>query len=146
MLMPAFEELGFTVQWIDQSAAGRAGHLFARRLGDPETKRILMIGHLDTVFEPSSSFTGFVRDGDLAVGPGILDDKGGVIVILSALRAMQAAGTLDGANIEVALTGDEEDAGDPLEEARRRLIEAGQRADVALGWRGYRRSTARTQA
>ena len=136
MLMPAFEELGFTVQWIDQSAAGRAGHLFARRLGSPDTKRILMIGHLDTVFEPSSPFTGFVRDGDRAVGPGILDDKGGVIVILSALRAMRAAGTLDGANIIVALTGDEEDAGDPLEEARRDLIEAGQWADIALGFEG----------
>lgn len=136
MLMPAFEELGFKVQWIDQSAAGRAGHLFARRLGDPDTKRILMIGHLDTVFEPSSPFTGFVRDGDRAVGPGILDDKGGIIVILSALRAMQAARTLDGANIVVALTGDEEDAGDPLEEARRDLIEAGQWADVALGFEG----------
>ncbi|MBX7496276.1 M20/M25/M40 family metallo-hydrolase [Qipengyuania sp. 6B39] len=136
LLMPAFEELGFTVQWIDQSAAGRAGHLFARHIGDPGNKRILMIGHLDTVFEPNSPFTGFVRDGDKAVGPGILDDKGGVVVILSALRAMKSAGTLEGANIVVALTGDEEDAGEPLEEARRDLIEAGKWADVALGFEG----------
>ncbi len=136
MLIPAFEELGFTAEWIDQSVAGRAGHLFARHSGDPASKRVLLIGHLDTVFEPSPPFTGFVRDGDRAVGPGILDDKGGVIVILSALRAMKVAGTLEGANIVVALTGDEEDAGDPLELARRDLVAAGQWADVALGFEG----------
>lgn len=133
-LAPEFEALGFTTEWIDQSAAGRAGHLFARHVGAPGTTKMLLIGHLDTVFEPDSPFTGFVREGDTAVGPGILDDKGGVIVILSALRAMQAAGTLEDANIVVALTGDEEDAGDPLELARKDLIEAGQWADVALGF------------
>lgn len=133
-LVPEFEALGFTTEWIDQAAAGRAGHLFARHEGAPGSTKMLLIGHLDTVFEPDSPFTGFVRDGDTAVGPGILDDKGGVVVILSALRAMQAAGTLDDANIVVALTGDEEDAGDPLELARKDLIEAGQWADVALGF------------
>lgn len=135
-LAPEFEALGFTVQWIDQAGAGRAGHLFARHTGAPGTTKMLLIGHLDTVFEPDSPFTGFARDGDTAVGPGILDDKGGVVVILSALRAMHAAGTLDDANIVVALTGDEEDAGDPLELARKDLIEAGKWADVALGFEG----------
>ena len=135
-LIPEFEALGFTTQWIDQSAAGRAGHLFARHSGRPGTTKMLLIGHLDTVFEPDSPFTEVVRDGDSATGPGILDDKGGIVVILSALRAMQAAGTLADANIVVALTGDEEDAGEPLTEARRDLIEAGQWADVALGFEG----------
>lgn len=133
-LAPEFEALGFTTEWIDQSATGRAGHLFARHQGRPDITKLLLIGHLDTVFEPDSPFSGFVRDGDKATGPGILDDKGGVVVILSALRAMQAAGTLDGANIVVALTGDEEDAGEPLEMARRDLVEAGKWADVALGF------------
>ncbi|MCF8881490.1 M20/M25/M40 family metallo-hydrolase [Erythrobacter sp. SN021] len=136
VLVPEFEALGFAVDWIDQSAAGRAGHLFARHEGTPGTTKILLIGHLDTVFEPDSSFTGFVREGDRAVGPGVVDDKGGIVVILSALRAMKAAGTLDGANIVVALTGDEEDAGEPLEAARRDLVEAGEWADVALGFEG----------
>ena len=135
-LIPEFEALGFTTQWIDQSAAGRAGHLFARHSGRPGTTKMLLIGHLDTVFEPDSPFTEVVRDGDSATGPGILDDKGGIVVILSALRAMKAAGTLADANIVVALTGDEEDAGEPLAEARRDLIEAGQWADVALGFEG----------
>ena len=135
-LVPEFEALGMTTEWIDQSANGRAGHLFARHEGVPGTTRMLLIGHLDTVFEPDSPFKGFVREGDTATGPGVVDDKGGVVVILSALRAMKAAGTLEGANIVVALTGDEEDAGEPLEAARADLIEAGKWADVALGFEG----------
>ncbi|QYJ06235.1 M20/M25/M40 family metallo-hydrolase [Qipengyuania flava] len=136
LLVPEFEALGMTTEWIDQSANGRAGHLFARTSGTPGTTRILLIGHIDTVFEPDSPFTGFVRDGDTAVGPGVVDNKGGIIVILAALRAMKEAGTLDDANIVVALTGDEEHAGEPLDAAREHLIEAGKWADVALGFEG----------
>ncbi len=134
MLVPEFEALGFDVEWIDQAHVDRAGHLFARREGDSDAPRILMIGHIDTVFEPSSPFQLFARDGDRATGPGVVDDKGGIVVILAALRAMEAAGTLEGANIVVALTGDEEDAGDPIAQSRQHLIEAGQWADVALGF------------
>ena len=131
MVRPVLEGLGFTVEWIDQSAAGRAGHLFARREGGAGT-RMLLIGHLDTVFEASSPFQDFTRDGMRATGPGAEDNKGGVVIMLMALAAMQAAGTLDGANIVVALTGDEEDAGDPLAIARADLIDAAEWADVAL--------------
>ncbi len=129
---PEFEKLGFEVEWIDQSAAGRAGHLFARHMGKRGTTRMLLIGHLDTVFEPTSPFQTFVRDGNRATGPGTGDMKGGDVVILSALRAMKAAGTLKNANIVVALTGDEEDAGSPLEVARADLVKAAEWADVAL--------------
>ncbi len=83
---------------------------------------VLLIGHLDTVFEPDSPFQTFVRDGSRATGPGVGDDKGGVVVIIAALRAMQAAGTLEGSNVTVVLTGDEERPGAPLEIARRDLI------------------------
>ena len=135
MLIPEFEALGFTTQWIDQSAQGRAGHLFARHEGGTGTK-MLLIAHMDTVFEPESPFQGFVREGGRATGPGVEDDKGGIVVILSALKAMQAAGTLAGANIAVALTGDEEDAGKPLEAARADLVAAAEWADVALDFEG----------
>ncbi|HSM53979.1 MAG TPA: M20 family peptidase, partial [Erythrobacter sp.] len=60
MLAPEFEALGFRVEWIDQSAAGRAGHLFARHEGKPGTTKMLLIAHMDTVFEPDSGFEGFV--------------------------------------------------------------------------------------
>ncbi len=136
VLIPEFEALGFDVEWIDQSAANRAGHLFARWTGDSDAPNILLIGHLDTVFEPESPFQAFRRDGDTGIGPGVTDNKGGVIVILSALRAMVESGTIAGANITVALTGDEEDAGEPLDVSRADLYAAGEWADVALGFEG----------
>ncbi|HXS48494.1 MAG TPA: M20/M25/M40 family metallo-hydrolase [Sphingomicrobium sp.] len=132
MIEPELRQLGFTTQWIDMSAVGRAGHLVARHVGSRRGKRLLLIGHLDTVFEPDSPFQRWVRDGDHAKGPGSGDDKGGDAVIVAALRAMKAAGTLKNANITVFLTGDEEDAGRPLATSRRDLIAEGRKADVAL--------------
>lgn len=140
MMRAELEPLGFTIRWEDMRATGRAGHLIATKKGKAGTKKLLLIGHLDTVFEPDSPFQKFTRrkqDGkDEAEGPGAGDDKGGMVVIVSALRAMQAAGTLKGANIEIVLTGDEEDSGDPIETARASLIAAGKRADVALDFEG----------
>jgi glutamate carboxypeptidase len=127
-----FEPLGFTVAWEDQAAVGRAGHLVARHKGNGRGKRLLLIGHLDTVFEPSSPFTGFKREGGRAIGPGVGDDKGGIVVIIGALRAMQAAGTLKNADVTVYLTGDEERAGAPAEKARAGLVAAAKASDIAL--------------
>jgi len=132
MIEPELRQLGFTTQWIDMSAVGRAGHLVARHVGSRRGKRLLLIGHLDTVFEPDSPFQRWVRDGDHAKGPGSGDDKGGDAVIVAALRAMKAVGTLKNANITIFLTGDEEDAGRPLAISRRDLIAEGRQADVAL--------------
>jgi glutamate carboxypeptidase len=132
MVEPEFQALGFKTQWIDMKAAGRSGHLVARHTGSRRGKRLLLIAHLDTVFEPDSPFQRWVREGDQAHGPGAGDDKGGIAVIVAALRAMQAAGTLRQANITVFLTGDEEDAGNPLSISRRDLIAEGRKADAAL--------------
>jgi glutamate carboxypeptidase len=132
MVRPEFEQLGFEVRWIDMAETGRAGHLVGTHRGSGRGKRILLIGHLDTVFEPDSPFQRFERQGARATGPGIGDDKGGVVVIIAALRAMRAAGTLRAADITVVLTGDEERPGSPIALARRDLIEAGRWADVAL--------------
>jgi len=132
MVRAELEPLGFQVRWVDMAATGRAGHLFATHKGSGRGKRILLIAHLDTVFEPTSPFQGWTRDGTRAIGPGSGDDKGGIVVILAALRAMQAADTLKAADIEIAMTGDEERSGKPLAAARADLIAAGKRADVAL--------------
>src|SRR5215217_2538152 len=132
MLRPEFEQLGFEVRWSEMAETGRAGHLVATHRGNGRGRRILLIGHLDTVFEPDSPFQRFERQGDRATGPGIGDDKGGDVVIVAALRAMQAAGTLRDADIMVVLTGDEERPGSPISVARRDLIEAGRWADVAF--------------
>ena len=95
------------------------------------------------MFEPSSPFQRFSRQGNRATGPGIGDDKGGLVVIVAALRAMQAAGTLRDADIRVVLTGDEERPGAPIAVARRDLIEAGRWADVALEFENLARDNGR---
>jgi glutamate carboxypeptidase len=136
MLRSELEPLGFKVDWIDMKAAGRAGHIVARHAGRRDAKRLLLIGHLDTVFEADSPFQRWVLEGDKAHGPGAGDDKGGMAVMVAALRAMKAAGTLDKADITVVLTGDEEDAGDPLSISRRDLIAEGKKADAALDFEG----------
>jgi glutamate carboxypeptidase len=132
MVEPEFKALGFKTEWIDMSAADRAGHLVARPTGSKQGKRLLLIAHLDTVFEADSPFQRWAREGDKAHGPGAADDKGGIAVIVAALRAMKAAGTLKNANITVFMTGDEEDAGSPRSISRRDLIAEGKKADVAL--------------
>ncbi len=144
MLVPEFAALGFTVRWVDQSAVGRAGHFIAEHKGKKGTKRLLLIGHLDTVFELDHPFQKFERiSTDKAKGPGVADDKGGIISMLAALRAMHKAGTLKDANMEIVLTGDEEEAGLPLSIARADLIAAGKRADAALDFEGLVQDGAR---
>ncbi|HLL45705.1 MAG TPA: M20/M25/M40 family metallo-hydrolase, partial [Longimicrobiaceae bacterium] len=140
------EAMGFETRWVEMpDSMRRAGHLFAERKGR-RGKRLLLIGHLDTVFEEDSPFQKFVRQGDTARGPGVSDMKGGNVVILQALRALHAAGALEGTRIIVALTGDEESPGSPLELARRDLVEAGKRSDVALEFEGGSRGEGRDYA
>jgi glutamate carboxypeptidase len=139
ILRPEFEALGFTVKWLPMEQTGRAGHFVAAHPGKAGAKRLLLIGHLDTVFEADSPFQTFSTSGAFASGPGVADDKGGVVALLAALRAMAAAGTLKGANIVAYLTGDEEDAGDPQSAARADLIAEGKKADIALDFEGLAR-------
>ena len=137
MMRAELEPLGFEVRWAPMAEAGRSGHIVATHKGYGRGKKMLLIGHLDTVFEPDSPFQRFTRKSPTeAEGPGIGDDKGGMVVMVAALRAMQAAGTLKAADIEIVLTGDEEDNGLPIEIARGDLIAAGKRADVALDFEG----------
>jgi len=126
-----FEALGFSVRWEDGKSYGRAGHLIAERAG--RGPHVLLIGHLDTVFEREHPFQRYERQGDKAIGPATADMKGGIVVALAALEAMHAQRVLDGLRITVVLHGDEEDAGTPIESARATLVEAAQAADIAIG-------------
>jgi glutamate carboxypeptidase len=127
------EALGFKTRWIDGSAFKRAGHLVAEHPGTGP--RILLIGHLDTVFEKDSPFQKFERvDERTGRGPGIIDMKGGDVVMISALKALKGAGTLASMNLVVFMTGDEEDSGDPLNVARAALVDAAEGADIAIGF------------
>ncbi len=125
--------LGFKVRSVDGASFKRAGHLIAEHPG-PGPK-LLLIGHLDTVFEPSSPFQRFIRVNDsTATGPGVIDMKGGDVVMIFALRALKDAGQLEQMNVTAVFDGDEEDAGRPLALARRALVDAAAGASAALGF------------
>ena len=127
------DALGFSTRWVDGAAFKRAGHLVADHPG--AGPRILLIGHLDTVFEKDSPFQKFERvDERTARGPGIIDMKGGNVVMIGALKALQASGALKTMNIVVVMTGDEEDSGEPLSAAREALVSAARGADLAIGF------------
>ncbi len=141
VIEPQIQDLGFRTHWEPMQAVdGRAGDLVgehpcpagAGKCG----KRLLLIGHLDTVFEPSSSFQRYSivpgTNGNVATGPGVDDMKGGLVVMLTALRAMKTAGTLDHAEIRIVLSGDEERHGEPISLSRRDMIDAAKKSDVAL--------------
>lgn len=133
-----FRSLGFTSKWVEMPPQmSRAGHFFAEHTGT-RGRRILLIGHLDTVLEGKR----FVRDGKVAHGNGTVDMKGGNIVLLYALKALHGAGALKGSRIIVFMTGDEENVGSPLEVSRRDLLEAARRSDVALGFEAGIENTA----
>ena len=130
----AFQSTGFNTEWIEMpEEMNRAGHLFARIQGD-KGKKLLLIGHLDTVFEADSPFQTFERDGDMAYAPGGNDMKGGNVVILYALKALHELNLLNDASITVAYTGDEERTGKPLSISRKDLIAAAKSSDIALGF------------
>jgi len=129
------DALGLDTEWIEMPPElNRAGHLFARSPYLDAGPKLLLIGHLDTVFEADDDFQAFVREGNLGRGPGIEDMKSGNVVIVYALKALQAVGALDDIAVVVAYTGDEEKSGRPLSVSRKDLIEAGQWADIALGF------------
>lgn len=127
------QAVGLETEWVDMPAAmNRGGHLFGRK--DGEGKKFLLIGHLDTVFEEEDGNRPFERDGDIARGHGVYDMKTGNVIIVYALRALQQIGALADIPITVAYTGDEEKSGRPLSISRKEFIEAGQWADIALGF------------
>lgn len=109
------------------SVSGRfADHLVIRSAaaGAP----VALVGHLDTVFPPGV-FEGYRVDGDLRRGPGVLDMKGGLVVVAYALRALAEGGLLERVPVRLAIVSDEE-IGSP--EGQPVIREAVAGADAAL--------------
>lgn len=131
----AFDDIDFETRWIEMpEEMNRSGHLFAETKGT-KGKKLLLIGHLDTVFEEDSPFQTFEMVNDsIAHAPGGNDMKGGDVIILYALKALQDNGLLKDAQIIVAFTGDEESTGKPLAISRKDLVDAAKRSDIALGF------------
>lgn len=133
VLRAQFDSLGFQTRWVDGAPFNRAGHLVAEHPGPGPA--LLLIGHLDTVFEPDHPFQAWQQFGDTAAkGPGATDMKGGDVIIVQALKALRSAGALERMNVTVVMTGDEESSGDPLSLARAALIDAAITADIAIGF------------
>jgi glutamate carboxypeptidase len=132
LLQKEFEALGFKGEWKNPpDSMQRAGTLFLTMNGN-QGPHILLIAHLDTVFSKNSDFQQFTRDGNIAKGPGVIDDKGGIIIMLYALKALHAQGLLNNANITIALVGDEESSGKPVSISRAPLIQAAQNVAITL--------------
>jgi glutamate carboxypeptidase len=136
-------DLGFDVRWIPMGDVQRAGVLVAEHPCPQEGKcgkRMLLIGHLDTVFEKSSPFQGYSVKGNIGTGPGVNDMKGGLVDMIFALRALRAADMLKQMEIAVVLSGDEEAHGEPVDVARHDMIAAAHHSDVALEFEGTPRT------
>ena len=130
--------IGLTAKWIDMPAAQKsAGHLVAENKGT-KGKRLLLLGHLDTVLNGEP----YRRVGNTVYGTGVGDMKGGNVVAVYALKALQAAGVLKNTQVIVMFTGDEENSCDPVEICRGDMIAAAKRSDLALSFEGAVRNTA----
>jgi len=135
LLGKEFEKIGFTNEWISlPGVLKRAGHLAVQRKGS-KGKKLLLLGHLDTVFEPGMPPNPYKKLNDsTATGQGVVDMKGGNVIILAALKALYEAGLLKNTSVTAYFTGDEEKTGTPSSVSRADLIERAKQHDVALGF------------
>ena len=130
-----FRSLGFDVSWVPlPDSLHRAGHLVAVHKGKVGP-RMLLIGHLDTLFEGEGLGWSVTAD-TIGHGAGSSDMKGGDVAMILTLRALSDAGRLKEMNIIAIMTGDEESAGRPLSVARAALLDAARQSDLALGFEG----------
>jgi len=112
VLIPHLKALGMTVESVPAEEAGLAENTVATLAGRGKT-RILMIGHIDTVFEPGTAqHRPFRMDDKRAYGPGVSDEKGGVIEGLCALEILHDLGFTNFSKI-VFLMETSEERGSP---------------------------------
>lgn len=96
------EEAGASTRWDEEGKA-----LIAEIPGDSRAP-VLLLGHIDTVFPVGEAARRpFTVEGSRVTGPGALDMKGGVAVMLSALKALHSAG-FSGRPLKEILVSDEE--------------------------------------
>ncbi|RAK55413.1 glutamate carboxypeptidase [Phenylobacterium soli] len=119
VLIPRLKALGMSVEILPPEEAGLADNVVARLSGTGKG-RILMIGHLDTVFGPGTvAKRAFRMDAERAYGPGVDDEKGGVVEGVTALEILKSLGFKDFKEI-VFLIESSEERGSP---GTRRLID-----------------------
>ncbi|MFQ5893985.1 MAG: M20 family metallopeptidase [Nitrospinota bacterium] len=139
------EALGFALERHRREDFG--DHLVARR-GPDGTPPVLLVGHTDTVYPPEEPAPPFRMDGDRCLGQGVIDMKGGLACMVSALRALETTEAWGEGAVAVLLNSDEEvgsvDSG-PLRDALGRgarcalVLECGGReGEVVAARRGQR--------
>jgi glutamate carboxypeptidase len=145
MYATELKNLGFTIEWVVlPDSLKRAPHLVATRKGK-KGKKLFLIGHLDTVFEPDMPPNPYQQLTDsTATGQGVNDMKGGDIMIIGSLKALKELNLLDDATITVYMTSDEENAGEPRSISRGDFIERAKQHDIALAYEGGNLSTVAT--
>ncbi|MGI4878950.1 MAG: glutamate carboxypeptidase [Janthinobacterium lividum] len=121
--------LGASVETVPAEAAGLPDNIVATVKGTGKT-RILMIGHLDTVFGPGTvAKWPFKIVGDRATGPGVGDEKGGVVEGIKALELLRDAKFTDFASITLLIETSEERGSPGTRKLIERLLSS---ADVEL--------------
>lgn len=144
VLVPRLEALGMSIEKVPAEAAGLPENIVATLKGTGRG-RILMIGHLDTVFGPGTvAKWSYAEKGDRITGPGVGDEKGGVVEGVYALQLLRDLGFKDFRQI-VFLIETSEERGSPgtrklidrlLQDADVELnLEPGDAPDVITVWR-----------
>jgi glutamate carboxypeptidase len=119
ILIPEFERLGYVSHTYD---FGNGHKLVSFDFPKAESPKLLLIGHIDTVFPKTSDFQKISQEGDHLVGPGVMDMKGGVVMILNLLSDLSASGNSDILEkIRVVLDDDEEIGSSNGQETLRKL-------------------------
>ena len=103
-----FSELGFTLNLHERADIGSHRHYTSKYTDS--AKKLLLLGHLDTVF-PEGKFETFSEDEEWVYGAGVCDMKGGNIVVLEALRALHS-NNIEIKNIDILFVSDEETGSD----------------------------------
>ncbi|AUO22700.1 M20/M25/M40 family metallo-hydrolase [Pseudomonas sp. D8002] len=137
------KQLGFSIQLVPDAAAHNS-HVIATLKGTGKA-RILLMAHMDTVFKEGSAAARpfHIKDGR-AYGPGVMDDKGGIVAGIYALKVLKNQGFKDYAQITFLLDASEETGTDGASELIRNTakghdvtlnLEPGRPADGLVVWR-----------
>ena len=137
------KQLGFTIELVPDKAANNS-HVVANLKGTGKAK-ILLMAHMDTVFKEGSAAERpfHIKDGR-AYGPGVMDDKGGIVAGIYALKVLKSQGFKDYAQITFLLDASEETGSDAASELIRNTakghdvtlnLEPGRPADGLVVWR-----------
>jgi glutamate carboxypeptidase len=134
-----FRSHGWSVERIAHRPAEgepQLGDLLVGRLAGSGGPRVLMIGHTDTVFDPGTAAERPFRvEGGRALGPGVSDMKGGLLMGFVAVEVLQEAG-FDGFASITYVNNPDEEIGSPFSHAH--IAELAKDADVALVLEGAR--------